>query len=103
MREYDVLGRLVRYSGPCGVEKYAYLGAGWKRMSVTVTPSGSVESETPRFLYDSDNVLADIDGDSAIHTLYTTPFLDENVSLTRLSGPETGVYHYTPRRLRLCA
>lgn len=94
-RTYDVLNRLKRYSGPAGVEESTYFGAGWERMSVNATPSGSAVPETTRFLYDGDNVVADFNGASSLQALYVTPFLDENLSVNRLGGSDAGAYYYS--------
>jgi RHS repeat-associated protein len=65
------------------VEVFAYRGAEWHRFS-QATAAGS-----KAFLYDGDNVVADIA--SGVDAFYVTPFLDQNLSIT--TGGST--YYYS--------
>ncbi|MHC5058223.1 MAG: recombinase family protein, partial [Planctomycetota bacterium] len=76
---YDKLNRMLRHEGPSGVEVFAYRGAEWHWFS----------QNGKQFLYDGDNVLADIDSD--IDAFYVTPSLDQNLSIT--TGGST--YYYS--------
>jgi len=78
--EYDELNRMLSHTGPNGTENFSYRGAEWHRVSANGTS----------FLYDGDNVLADVAG-GALAALYVTPFLDQNLSLTK--GGST--YYYS--------
>ena len=77
---YDEPNRRLRYvrsnGGGPQEESFTYRGASWHRR--TQTASGT----TTTFLYDADDVAADFIND-AVDTFYVTPFLDENLSLTR--------------------
>jgi len=78
--EYDELNRMTSHEGPNGTESFTYRGAEWHRYS----------ANGKTFLYDGDNVLADIAG-GVTDALYVTPFLDQNLSLTN-SG---STYYYS--------
>jgi RHS repeat-associated protein len=80
---YDKLNRMLRHEGPGGVEVFSYRGAEWHRFS-QATAAGS-----KAFLYDGDNVVADIA--SGVDAFYVTPFLDQNLSIT--TGGST--YYYS--------
>jgi RHS repeat-associated protein len=80
---YDKLNRMLRHEGPSGVEVFAYRGAEWHRFSQATAAGGK------QFLYDGDNVLADIA--SGVDAFYVTPFLDQNLSIT--TGGST--YYYS--------
>jgi len=69
--EYDQLNRMTKYTGPEGTEEFAYRGAEWHRCG----------ADTTGFMYDGDNVVADVVGGDVDRT-YVTPFLDENLSMT---------------------
>jgi len=73
--EYDQLNRMISYSGPEGTEEFAYRGAQWHRCG----------ADTTGFMYDGNNVVADIVGDDVDRT-YVTPFLDQNLSMTTSAG-----------------
>jgi RHS repeat-associated protein len=77
---YDELNRMLTHSGPGGEETFTYRGAEWHRAS----------ANGKQFLYDGDNVLADIAG-GATSAFYVTPFLDQNLSIT--TGGST--YYYS--------
>ncbi len=77
---YDELNRMLEHTGPKGTEVFTYRGAGWHRCSANGTS----------FLYDGDNVLADIAG-GATTSFYVTPFLDQNLSITN----SVGTYYYS--------
>lgn len=95
-KEYDILGRLIRYEGPNGTEKYTYIGAGPKRRTVKRTPGGGGAPELTTFLYDGDNVAAEYMGANPILSrTYVTPGLDENLSLAVHGGPDAGTYYYS--------
>jgi RHS repeat-associated protein len=79
---YDKLNRMLRHEGPSGVEVFAYRGAEWHRFSQATAAGGEY------FLYDGDNVLADIA--SGVEAFYVTPFLDQNLSIT--TGGSTHYY-----------
>jgi RHS repeat-associated protein len=85
---YDELNRMTGYAGPRGSESFGYRGAEWHRYSQT-SALGS-----KHFLYDGDNVLADIAGGAA-ERLYVTPFLDQNLSMTITAGDDAGTYYYS--------
>jgi RHS repeat-associated protein len=80
---YDKLNRMLRHEGPSGVEVFAYRGAEWHRFS-KATAAGS-----KAFLYDGDNVVADLS--SGVDALYVTPFLDQNLSITK----DSATYYYS--------
>jgi RHS repeat-associated protein len=65
------------------VEVFSYRGAEWHRFSQATAAGGEY------FLYDGDNVVADIA--SGVDAFYVTPFLDQNLSVT--TGGST--YYYT--------
>jgi RHS repeat-associated protein len=67
---YDELNRMLTHTGPKGTESFGYRGAEWHRYSANGTS----------FLYDGDNVLADVAGGTV--DFYVTPFLDQNLSIT---------------------
>jgi len=67
-------------------ELTGYRGAEWHRISSTIG------SNTVNYLYDGDNVVADLNGTS-ITKLYVTPFLDQNLSMTDKATGNT--YYYT--------
>jgi RHS repeat-associated protein len=69
---YDELNRMRKHRGPRGEEVFTYRGAEWHRYSADGTS----------FLYDGDNVLTDISG-GATSAFYVTPFLDQNLSMTK--------------------
>ena len=69
--EYDQLNRMTKYTGPEGEETFAYRGAEWHRCA----------ADSTGFMYDADNVVADVVGGDVDRT-YVTPFLDQNVSMT---------------------
>ncbi len=75
---YDALNRMTSYTGPSGTESSSYRGAEWHRFS------HSAKGVSKSLLYDGDNVLADID--SGVDAFYVTPFLDQNLSMTRSSA-----------------
>jgi RHS repeat-associated protein len=75
---------MVRHEGLAGVEVFGYRGAEWHRYS-QATASGGMS-----FLYDGDNVLADIAGGTAT-SFYVTPFLDQNLSITT----DSSTYYYS--------
>ncbi|MHC5058198.1 MAG: RHS repeat-associated core domain-containing protein, partial [Planctomycetota bacterium] len=76
---YDELNRMHTHTGPGGTETSTYRGAEWHRAS----------ANGKQFLYDGDNVLADIAG-GATSAFYVTPFLDQNLSMT--TGGSTDYY-----------
>jgi RHS repeat-associated protein len=78
--EYDELNRMLSHTGPKGTETFTYRGAEWHRASANGT----------KFLYDGDNVLADIAG-GVTDAFYVTPFLDQNLSMTTSAG----TYYYS--------
>jgi len=78
--EYDELNRMLSHTGPSGTESFTYRGAEWHRAS----------ANGKQFLYDGDNVLADI-GTGGVEALYVTPFLDQNLSMTT----SVGTYYYS--------
>ncbi len=64
-------------------------------------PTPSVSRQMPcdfvrdqGLLYDGDNVVGDIQGGS-ISKFYVTPFLDQNLSMTVVGGPQAGIYYYS--------
>ena len=77
---YNELNRMTSYAGPRGSESFAYRGAEWHRFS----------ADGVGFLYDGDNVLADVSG-ANIETFYVTPFIDQNLSLTK----NAATYYYS--------
>jgi RHS repeat-associated protein len=77
--DYDELNRMLTHTGPAGTETFTYRGAEWHRASANGTS----------FLYDGDNVLADIAG--GVTNFYVTPFLDQNLSITKAAG----TYYYS--------
>ena len=93
-KRYDILGRLVWYEGPEGIEEYTYFGAGPQRRTITRTPANGGDPETVHLLYDGHDVVAAY-GSDGLASLFVTPYLDENLSMTLLSGPEAGIYYYT--------
>jgi RHS repeat-associated protein len=81
--DYDQLNRMTQYAGPEGTEQFTYRGAEWHRHSANATG----------FLYDGDNVVADIEAGSVTRT-YVTPFLDQNLSIT-IHGATSDTYYYS--------
>jgi len=77
---YDELNRMLSHTGPSGTESFTYRGAEWHRYS----------ADGKTFLYDGDNVLADI-ADTTTTAFYVTPFLDQNLSMTTAAG----TYYYS--------
>jgi RHS repeat-associated protein len=77
---YDKLNRMTSHTGPKGTESFTYRGAEWHRAS----------ANGKQFLYDGDNVLADISGDTT-NAFYVTPSLDQNLSITNVLG----TYYYS--------
>jgi len=71
--------KALSHIGPNGTESFTYRGAEWHRYS----------ANGKTFLYDGDNVLADIAGGT--DALYVTPFLDQNLSMTTAAG----TYYYS--------
>ncbi len=64
-------------------------------------PTPSVSRQMPcdfvrdqGLLYDGDNVIADLT-DGNMTKFYVTPFLDQNVSMTVVGGPDAGIYYYS--------
>ncbi len=86
---YDALNRQIFHGSPAGVESMGYRGAEWHRD--TLRSSNSPETA---FLYDGNNVLADLT-DGSISKFYVTPFLDQNLSMTVVGGPQAGIYYYS--------
>ncbi len=56
--------------------------------------SGRVSSRDQGLQYDGNNVLADLT-DGNMTKFYVTPFLDQNVSMTVIGGPDAGIYYYS--------
>jgi len=73
--EYVQLNRMTKYTGPEGTEEFAYRGAEWHRCG----------ADSTGFMYDGDNVVADVAGGDVDRT-YVTPFLDQNLSMTTSAG-----------------
>lgn len=78
--DYDELNRMLFYTGPRGTEAFTYRGAEWHRYT----------ADGKTFLYDEDNVLADMSGGDVVAT-YVTPMLDQNLSMTQ----GTTTYYYS--------
>lgn len=95
-KTYDVLGRLIRYEGPDGMEEYTYMGTGAKRHSVKKTPTGSTTTEQSHFLYDGDNAVTEyLEADYGPSKQYVTLGLDQHLSVTDLNGPQAKIYYYS--------
>jgi RHS repeat-associated protein len=77
---------MLSWTDGTNTELSAYRGAEWHR--ATSTTNGTLT----RYLYDGDNVVADIDSLNSVYNQYVTPFLDENLSVTDVTG--TPVTHY---------
>jgi uncharacterized protein RhaS with RHS repeats len=77
---------MITTTTPAGTETNTYAGAEWHRVS---TPAGGV---TTNYVYDGDNVVADVNG-GAVSKLYVTPFLDQNLSMTDVGTGTT--YYYS--------
>ncbi len=56
--------------------------------------SGLVSSRDQGLQYDGNNVLADLT-DGNVSKFYVTPFLDQNLSMTVVCGPDAGIYYYS--------
>ncbi len=56
--------------------------------------SGLVSPRDKGLLYDGNNVLADLT-DGNMTKFYVTPFLDQNLSMTVVGGPQAGIYYYS--------
>ncbi len=56
--------------------------------------SRRVSSRDQGLQYDGDNAIADLT-DGNISKFYVTPFLDQNVSMTVIGGPDAGIYYYS--------
>jgi len=80
------LSRMTSWTQGANTETNTYAGAEWHRVSTT---SAGV---TTGYLYDGDNVVADLDGTGAVSKLYVTPFLDQNVSVTDVAAGTTHYY-----------
>jgi len=80
---YDKLNRMTGYTGPKGPETSSYRGAEWHRFS----------NSGKSFVYDGDNVLADIE--SGVDAFYVTPFLDRNLSMTTDPGGTPTTHYYS--------
>jgi RHS repeat-associated protein len=85
---YDELNRMLSHTGPNGTETFTYRGAEWHRFS----QNGGADGKT--FLYDGDNVLADIAG-GVTDAFYVTPFLDQNLSITRDPDGTSATHYYS--------
>lgn len=83
---YDQLNRMQSWTDGTNTESSTYRGAEWHRHSNTV--NGVATS----FLYDSDNVLADVQNGN-ISKFYVSPFLDQNLSVTDVATSST--YYYS--------
>ncbi len=55
------------------------------------TTTGGIVTQ---YLYDGDNVVADLDNLGAVTKQYVTPFLDENLSMTDQNGGKLLNYYY---------
>ena len=82
---YDTLSRMLTWGDGTNTETTAYRGAEWHRKSVN---DGTTATS---FLYDGDNVVADYQSGSAVK-YYVTPFLDQNLSVTDVSGSSTSYF-----------
>jgi RHS repeat-associated protein len=80
---YDKLNRMTRHEGLAGTEVFTYRGAEWHRFSQATAAGGT------SFLYDGDNVVADIA--SGVDAFYVTPLLDQNLSVTK----DSATYYYS--------
>lgn len=95
-KTYDVLGRIIRYEGPDGVEEYTYIGTGAKRHSVKRTPAGSTTTKISHFLYDDENAVIDYYGVSFEPSKqYVTFGLDQYLSVSDLIDLKTKSYYYS--------
>ncbi len=56
--------------------------------------SGRVSSRDQGLQYDGDNVVGDLQNGSMAR-FYVTPFLDQNLSMTVVGGPQAGIYYYS--------
>jgi len=74
-------------------EEHTYRGDKWHRASTT-DMNGSVT----RYLYDGDNVLADLDANGNVKRSYVTPTLDGNVSFTTHGGTNETLYYNADER-----
>ena len=81
--DYDELNRMLSHAGPAGTESFSYRGAEWHRYS----------ANGKTFLYDGDNVAADVGTGGSVDAFYVTPFLDQNLSIT--SGATPATYYYS--------
>ena len=86
---YDALNRMTEWrqvgSGAPKVEKHIYRGAEWHRAGTVVRDGRGAEKATA-YLYDGDNVCADLSehgGALAVEAFYVTPFLDQNLLMIR--------------------
>jgi len=89
---YDALSRMTEWrqvgSGAPKVEKHIYRGAEWQR-AATIVRDGSGASQAIAYLYDGDNVCADLSdhgGALAVEAFYVTPFLVQNLLLIKDGG-----------------
>ena len=81
---YNVFGLMDSFDDGTNTATCRYYGGTWQR-SRTV-----VNGTTTKFCYDGDDVVAECNGQGSVQATYVTPFLDQNVSMTR--GGST--YHY---------
>lgn len=89
--QYDILNRLIGYSGGELEEKYTLIGQTWKRWR-TDSNGQSVYS-----VYDKDDVLAEyVKHSETPAKLYVRQFIDDNLSVTM----DDGSYYYSHDGLR---
>jgi RHS repeat-associated protein len=86
--QYDTLNRMTGRTGPSGTESTTYAGAEWHRVSSTA------DGVTTNYVYDGDNVVADVQSGTLART-YVTPFLDQNLGMTDLTGAAPATYYYS--------
>jgi RHS repeat-associated protein len=93
---YDTLNRQLgwrkmrgRRGRTVASEVHTYAGAEWHRTSTTAN-----SGDTTTFVYDGDNVVADMVG-GGMSRMYVTPILDQNLSMVDVASSTPAAYYYS--------
>ena len=88
---YDYENRQVTYDDPNDTNDTTYkYNAGGQRISKTNILSLASE----HYIHDGANVVADYDGANTLKATYVTPFLDDNLMVTKNQQPTPNNYYY---------
>ncbi|MCK5578221.1 MAG: hypothetical protein KAI63_01735, partial [Planctomycetes bacterium] len=87
--EYDFENRQVIYNDPVNTNDatYAYNAAGTR---IAKDVNGTIE----KYIHDGANVIVDYDGSNNVKASYVTPFLDQNLLVTKNQQPTPNNYYY---------